>query len=618
MIAYVCDETLRERLNQSGQNYWDVYYREINEQLGLRGERVSLDQLEDETCLGEVDALILGWQSGEELSFTARDNLRKWVTAGGLLIGFGVRALDDLFGIESLSRVAQSPDEYTVSGYFELLSHPLTCDIHSPLSPDQKLLVLSDIQQVRPGGGTELAHLYNQEEEDAGCPAILWHEFGEGHAAYFAFDVAKTVWLLHQGRPYVRELDREERVYRGDLRLANIGRDKAGDVLYADEILLLLQNMIAQRPRPFIYQIPPKEKRIPAALFYWAGDGCGDPGSEGLLAASDFMRSRGLPYNIHVLSQGCSYDLTPEHAEAIKKNGHELSIEYYFCYYSREHADLEITDEESLARRYRTFEDLYGVSAISTGCHGGYYADTWGGWIEDMKWRMRCGGKADNTFMGRVPEDVDSNAPLFCFGHGTSYPFYFYDDFRGGNRRIDFIEEPLTAYELGRRGEKGDPDESVPPEEVRPAVDMALHYHLALNMFYHAVNIARHPSTRRAIEEVLRYVAEKKACVVHVGTDELWRWWDARSRSRVSDIQTTEDDHWVFEVACEYASGLIVKMALPEYRVTEVLCDGVPAVHEVRGEFGKDWTYIVVPMGQHRVEVIGETGAESRAEQVIR
>ena len=118
---------------------------------------------------------------------------------------------------------------------------------------------------------------------------------------------------------------------------------------------------------------------------------------------------------------------------------------------------------------------------------------------------------------------------------------------------------------------------------------------------------------RNPAEEVLRYVAEKKACVVHVGTDELWRWWDARSRSRVSDIQTTEDGHWVFEVTCEYASGLIVKIALPEYRVTDVLCDGMPAVHEVRGEFGKDWTYIVVPMGQHRIEVIRETDMESRA-----
>jgi len=318
------------------------------------------------------------------------------------------------------------------------------------------------------------------------------------------------------------------------------------------------------------------------------------------------MKSKGLPYNIHVLSRGGSYDLTREDAEAIKKNGHELSIEYYFCYYGKDHYDLEITDEESLATLYRTFKELYDVSAISTGCHGGYYADEWGGWIEDMKWRMRCGGRADNTFMGLVPEDVDSNAPRLCFGHGTAYPTYFYDDFRGRNKRIDFIEEPLTAYELGRRGGEGDPDESAPPEEVHPAIDMALQYHLTLNMFYHAVNIAKHPATRRAIEETLRYIAEKEVCVVHLGTDELWRWWDARSRSQVSAVRVVDDHHVSFQTDCAYASGMIVKVALQNCRVSAVLCDAVPAVHEGRNEFGNDWLYIIVPRGKHDLEVIGE------------
>jgi hypothetical protein len=604
MIAYLCDGSLRQKLNKNNRNYWDVYIREIAEQLGLSVERVSLSQLEDEPYLSKIATLIIGWQSGAALSAAARDNLRKWVRRGGLLIGFGVQGLDELFGIEPFSRIAQSPNDYTLSGYFEFMPHPLTQGIHSSLSPKQKLLIFSDMQQVEPKGAIELAHLYDRKEKDAECPAILWHQYGAGHAAYFAFDVAKTIWLLHQGRPYTKKLDKDEKVYRGDLRLAEIGKDKAGEVLYADGILFLLQNIIAQKPHPFIYQIPPKGTEIPEALLYWSGDGCGSPGSKGLLAASDFMKSKGLPYNIHVLSRGGSYDLTPEDAEAIQKNGHELSIEYYFCYYSKDHFDLEITDEESLAGLYRIFKERYDVSTISTGCHGGYYAEEWGGWIEDMKWRMRCGGKADNTFMGLVPEDVDSNAPRLCFGHGTAYPYYFYDDFREENKRINFIEEPLTAYELGRRGGTGDPDESVPPEEIRPAIDMAVQYHLTLNMFYHAVNIAKHPATRRAIEEVLRYIAEKNVCVVHVGTDELWRWWDARSKSQVSDIKTTEDDHLCFQADCKYSSGMIVKTVLPNYQVIEVLCDAVPAVYKVRNEFGNNWMYTIVPKGKHEVEVI--------------
>jgi hypothetical protein len=606
-LGYAYDQQLHEKINRSGMNYWDIYIKEINEQLGLRGEELSLGRLEDKDCLSKITTLIIGRQTGRELSAVAKAHLRTWVIEGGTLIGFGLEGLDELFGIQTSSRLAESPNPYAVSGYFQFVPHRLTQDIHSPLSPKQKLLILSDIQLVRSNGGTEIGHLYDQEEKDSGFPAILWHSYGRGHTGYFAFDAAKTIWLLHQGRPYTKGLDQDENIYFGNLRLAGIGRDNAGEVLYTDEILFLLQNMIAQHPHPFVYPIPPKAKEIPEALLYWSGDGCGGPGSEGLHAASNFMKGKGLPYNIHVLSKGCSYDLTIDDAQAITNNGHELSIEYYFCYRTRDNFDLEITDEASLAGRYEVFQHTYGIPVISTGCHGGYYSEKWGGWIEDMKWKMRCGGKADNTFMGEVPDHIDSNSPRLSFGHGTAYPYYFYDDFRGGNQRIDFIEEPLTAYELGRRGQKGDPDESVPPHEVHPAIDMAVKYHLTLNMFYHAVNIARGSSTR-AIEEVLRYIAEKNASIVHMGTDELWRWWDARSRSHVGAVRITKDHLLSFHVDCQYDAGMIVKTALPDAGKVTPRCDMQPAPHEIKREFGNHWLYLVVPPGKHQIDIITEVG----------
>lgn len=603
ILAYVYDKDLHKRINRSRKNYWDVYIREINEQLGLRGERVSLRQLKDKMYLSKISTLIIGWQSGAELNSTVKENLKEWVKNGGMLIGFGVKGLDELFGIESFSHINQFPNGYIVSGYFEFLPHRLTENIHSSLSPKQKLLIFSDIQLVKTKGAVELAHLYDSQGKNTKCSAILWHKYGKGYAAYFTFDVAKTIWLLHQGRPYTKKLDKDENLYRQHLRL--VGKDKAGNVLYADEILFLLQNIIAQHPYPFIYQIPPKEGKVPKALMYWGGDGCGNPGSKGLLSASNWMKSKGLPYHINVLSKGCTYDLTLKDAEMIKKNGHELSVEYYFCYYGKNNFDLEITDEDSLAKRYKTFKDIYGISPICTGCHGGYYSEKWGGWIEDMKWRMRCGGKADNTFMGDVPPGVDGNASRLSFGHGTSYPYYFYNDFQGENKRIDFIEEPLSGYELGRRGASGDPEESIPPEEVHPAIDMAIKYHLTLNMFYHAVNIAKHASTR-AIEEIFRYIAKKKVCIVHLGNDELWRWWDARSKSQVSNIQIIDENHLFFQVDCKYTSGMIIKIALPNWRVAKVLCDTNPTRYEVKNEFGSNWVYIIIQVGKHNIDIIRE------------
>jgi hypothetical protein len=38
------------------------------------------------------------------------------------------------------------------------------------------------------------------------------------------------------------------------------------------------------------------------------------------------------------------------------------------------------------------------------------------------------------------------------FSFGTAFPFWFHDDWRGRNRRIDFLEQPVAAYECGYVG----------------------------------------------------------------------------------------------------------------------------------------------------------------------
>ena len=35
MLAYVCDEGLRQGMNHEKQNYWEIYIREMNELLGV-------------------------------------------------------------------------------------------------------------------------------------------------------------------------------------------------------------------------------------------------------------------------------------------------------------------------------------------------------------------------------------------------------------------------------------------------------------------------------------------------------------------------------------------------------------------------------------------------------
>ncbi|MDO9542620.1 MAG: hypothetical protein Q7J98_09895 [Kiritimatiellia bacterium] len=167
MFGYVCDDNLRTRLNAAGLNYWDVYLQEINEQLGIRGQRLSLPELENINVLQRLKILMVGCQSGENLSASARNTLEHWVQNGGILIGFGLQNLDKVFGIRCKSTIRQAPDDYTVSGYFDLREHRLTRAVHSPLAPEQKLVVVSDIRCVALNDAEEIGRLYDADGKRA-------------------------------------------------------------------------------------------------------------------------------------------------------------------------------------------------------------------------------------------------------------------------------------------------------------------------------------------------------------------------------------------------------------------------------------------------------------------
>ena len=157
MIGRICDEALRQELNNNNQNYWDVYIGEINEQLGLCSAPYSLRELEHEGSIGEGTALFIGRQSGQRLTRSARENLHEWVENGGLLIGFAVEGLDEVFGIETRRTVQQPRDDFTASGYFSLGAHTLTQGIHSAIAPSQELLIFSDISVVTPDSSEQIA-----------------------------------------------------------------------------------------------------------------------------------------------------------------------------------------------------------------------------------------------------------------------------------------------------------------------------------------------------------------------------------------------------------------------------------------------------------------------------
>ena len=620
MLAYVYDDDLRAQLNARRTNYWDAYIADILDMLGLRPATLSLRDLEQGAALERVGALVVGQQSGEALSPAARDSVRRWVRAGGTLIGFAVEGLDDVFGIDTMgpaveldggytprARILQGADDWAINGYFNFRSHRLTREIHHLLFLEQMLPVVSDISMVRLNGATELAVLHDTTGKVLCLPAIAWHEYGRGHAGYFAFDVAKTIWLLHQGRPAPDHP--EESKYPRAHDMSILGRNSRL-VPYADEMAFLLQNMIAVKPHPFIYQIPPKDGRAADALLYYGGDEYRGPTKISLRAA-EFMHERGLPYQTNIESD--NHPMTAEEHRRLGELGTEVSA-YYHLYPDDGYT---MTEEHYRFQSDRFFE-RFGYRPVVTVNH----CLRWKGWTGPAKWMLAAGGRADNGFSGKVtPNDSHfRNSAGYCFGFGTTYPFYFRDDWRGGNARIDFMEQPIICYELGHRGSTSvnrDP-ETRAFEEVHFIVGMAIRYHFVMNMFYHPAYLVDYPACRDAIDEILRYIEYRKATVVHMNNRMVAEWWDARNASTVKALGTSEDGGR-YRCRCEYDGGMVVKVPVPDGREATLSGDGAATAPRLADEFDHRWLYVVVPQGEHTFEVsFKEAANDSDRERACR
>jgi len=586
ITAYVYDVDQRIETNKQGKNYWYEYIKEMNEQLGLRANEISSKSLEDKTLLNDIGILFIGEIPATRLTNAVKFNLCEWVKNGGVLIGFGTIGLDDLFGNAYNYTKLQHESDFTISGYFSLNSDPITTDIHSYLHPDQKLIIFSDMRCMIPKNSREIAHLYDIQKDDTGYSAITGRDYGEGHAYYFAFNVPQTIWVIHQGIPITFDRDGDGYYRTGDLIAIS---DNEREVLYADEIMFLIQNMIAHKPQPLIYQIPPKDDRVPDAMFFWGGDDEAAKGTQ--LWASNWVKEKGLPYHINIMRNAHGeFTVTKEEFEAIRANGHECSLHYNFI----DNSDPLAFTQQDINEQMEAYYKAYGVYPVCTVNHW----CRWTGWADTAKWMKSAGGKADNSYIHhKLPPLNPSNRLGFVFG--TCFPFYFYDDYKNDNAKIDFLEEPITAYEVGYSA-----SDVTDFDVIYRSIDMAVKYHLVMDMFYHPINVYSSPACRSAIEEDLRYIESKGIIAVHRGNDGLWEWWDSRNQSNVSDVMINEDGTISFKAYCAYEDGMIVKVPLRSDKSDFLpTCDGQKANYKIRRDFGHDWLFIIVPKGSHTFKV---------------
>jgi hypothetical protein len=629
-VRYLYDAERHRAENAAGRCHWAAYTPLMLEVVGLTAQAVSPAEVAGGGWEAETAVLLLTGPMG-----AGAERVERWVEGGGILVAWAQHGepaggrLDVLFGVRPVGIGLRQEGDFAVGGLIELDGHPLTEGVASPLAPGEPLLLFSDARALGVAGAEEVARLRSLEGNDAGGAAITARRVGRGWAFCFGFDLAKTVRVLHHGKPVERDEDGD-----GLLRMSEavvIG-EHSPRVPYADALLFLLRNMMARRSLPLVSPLPPLDGRPADVLFHYGGDDECTPGMA--VSASRWMREKGLPYHSNLMPVHGRFAVSPEEAKEMVEVGHEISLHFNFVHGFVSGAGFT---EADVQEQVRQFQEAYGCRPICTVNH----CCRWWGWVEPARWMAAAGVRADNSRIHRRSPPLNPVNEI-GFGFGTGFPYWCCDDASGGDRRLEFLCVPITGYEIGYRSEISgtappeDPDQQ-DLEQVERALEIAAHYHLTMNMFYHPVYIARSPACRAAIEALLAGIERRGLRAVHMGSDAVVEWWSARSRSGIEEWEL-EGELLRFRTRCARPGGMVVQVPVGAERLNtergsralaaertaagagprgrhgesleevggvarRVRVDGSEVSAELRWEFGQGWVWVVVPEGEHWVEV---------------
>lgn len=597
LTGYIYEDSLRAEANRNGRNYWYAYLPEIFDEMGLRATELPVEAMAETSTLASYKYLFIG---SIELNESQQEALRRWISDGGVLIGFAIRGADGLFGICHQATKAQPDDEFTISGYGSFpkrssgtqaaASNP-HYDYRSALLPIFSPLELVSAENER---AVEKAALLNAGRAATGYPSVVNGKIGSGETWYFAFDFAQTIWVMHQGRPIDRDYDGDGYYRTGDAipfsRLHDL------EIPYGDYWMQLLEEILSAAPQPFIHQIPPlADGSVPDLLIHFGGDDECTPGIQ--VKASDYMKERGLPYHMNLMPVDGKFAIDREAYRAIKNNGHDLSIHFDFVKPHFHYTEADVLEQIEL------YKEAFGevpIASVNHWCTGT-------GWAEHARWASAGGMKGDNS---RAHAFNPPYNPInqMGYGFGTVYPHFVYDDYKHHNARIPFVNIPIGFFEPRIYEASMERDIA----RIHNSVDRAVFFGWTLNMFIHPVYISDDKENQHclpALNELLRYLDAKGIKAVHHSTNALCLWWIDRSQTEINDYaakKSTDGGTVIsFEVKTESANGVLVKLPVPDDYLEPIVysLDRENREGIIRKQNGLSWVFIRVPKGTHKVKV---------------
>ena len=531
-IGYIINKKLWEEENERGRNYWWIYIEEILNRIGITAEAIDIENLEKN--IEEFKFLFLGPDNYEKI----REIIKKWVKNGGVIFGFNCWNIDNVFG-NKFEKYIIEKSPFEINGYLNFTQNIFTKDFF------KKFPVFSNLRCVIPVNSKTIAYFKNY-------PVITLRKYHKGYAIYFGFDISKTIWLINQGRPVDNDYDKDGYLRNGDGIVL-----KSNKIPITDKFLIFLENIINYiYPIPFIYHLPPLNEKdiIPDAVFFYSGD---DESTKGVhFPSAEFMRNLGLPYHINIMpDKNFEFAISNEEFEKLEKNNIEISLHYNFMDNFNHPCGFS---EEDVNKQTEIFINRFKKVPICVNTHW----LRWTGWYEPALWMGKFGIKG---FNGKIHSSFPPINPInkIGFAFGTSLPFFYWTDYKYGNKKIEFIDLPITFYECGYIGEKPD------FKKIEKAISIAVKYNSISNFFYHPIYITNFPSCRKAIEKIIEITKRKNLKILHTTPDKITKFWIGRSKSKISNLKRRED-FISFDIFCENREGLVVKFYTGNKKIVDL------------------------------------------------
>lgn len=583
-VAYVRDARQEKACQTAGCNYYDAYWEEIANELGVSAVCY---QSVAECCasLEKHKIVFLGAVCATEQE---KEALNRFCANGGILVGSLAEGMDSLFGVVGLCVHPEADDEYTVQAYAgwdevgaAYLPPDLKRNVTLPvISRYRECSVAQDVEALlfflpptsfAVGGG-----------KNSGVPLFTVRQIGKGKAFYFAFSLTQTLCNLHQGRPVDRDWDRDGFYRTGDQITLTQCQDLT--IAYGDLYLSMLETILDEAGIPSVWKLPPTETGdITELVLHFGGDDEYDH-TNVQLPAAERMYNLGLPYHLNLLpggklGSGEEFAVTKEEYQRLKDLNCERSIHFDFF------KPRTFFTEEDVNDQLDTFEAIFGETPVCSVNH----VMMWTGWTDFPRWCEKRGmkGDASRVHVFLVPDANPVNK--FGLAFGTAFPHFVMDDWRYRNRMMDYCYLPVMLYEPRISEENQQQDE----KQLVDILERSRQQGWMLNFFIHPVYVARCEECIRAIEYTVKYLQEKQYRVRFFGTDGACMWWHSRKQSKIS----SEDGKYI--VSANYCDGAILRF--PDSFADKCLVDGKEVLLERRKVDGKFCKLLAVAQGDHTI-----------------